>query len=75
MKNLEKYQSLILLVAIVKGILPGNIPFIESYAENLVTPFLFVMLEPLIELPIMTMITRILLLFRKRTWIDKLSVN
>lgn len=31
-------------MAIVIGMLLGNIPIIESYAENLVTPFLFVML-------------------------------
>lgn len=44
MSNVERFQSLILLAAIIVGMLLGNIPLIEEYAENFVTPFLFVML-------------------------------
>ena len=44
MNKLGKLQSLILFIAIVIGILLGNISLIERYAESLVTPFLFIML-------------------------------
>lgn len=44
MSKLERFQSLILFMAIIMGMLLGNISLIERYAENLVTPFLFVML-------------------------------
>lgn len=44
MSKLEKFQSLILFIAIIIGMLLGNISFIEKYAENLVMPFLFIML-------------------------------
>ncbi|MFV0529782.1 MAG: arsenic resistance protein [Lachnospiraceae bacterium] len=44
MNQLEKYQTLIIFAAMPLGILLGQIPFLERYAENLVTPCLFVML-------------------------------
>nr|WP_092069175.1 bile acid:sodium symporter [Dendrosporobacter quercicolus]NSL47374.1 arsenic resistance protein [Dendrosporobacter quercicolus DSM 1736]SDL87144.1 Arsenite efflux pump ArsB, ACR3 family [Dendrosporobacter quercicolus] len=44
MSKLEKYQSFIIFLAIPIGILLGQIQIIEQYAENFVTPFLFVML-------------------------------
>lgn len=44
LNKLEKLQSLILFIAIVIGVLLGNISLIERYAESLVTPFLFIML-------------------------------
>lgn len=44
LNKLGKLQSLILFIAIVIGILLGNISLIERYAESLLTPFLFIML-------------------------------
>ncbi|WP_099468733.1 arsenic resistance protein [Konateibacter massiliensis] len=44
MNILEKFQTPILFIAIVTGLLLGNIAFVERYAENFVMPFLFVML-------------------------------
>lgn len=44
MNKLEKFQTPILFIAILIGLLLGNIAFIERYAENFVMPFLFVML-------------------------------
>lgn len=44
MSKLEKYQSLIIFLAIPIGILLGQIQIVEQNAENFVTPFLFVML-------------------------------
>jgi Arsenite efflux pump ACR3 and related permeases len=41
---LDKYQTLIIFAAIPIGLLIGQIEIIEQYAENFVTPFLFVML-------------------------------
>ena len=41
---LDKYQTLIIFAAIPIGLLLGQIPIIEQYAENFVTPFLFIML-------------------------------
>ena len=41
---LDKYQTLIIFAAIPIGLLIGQIGIIEQYAENFVTPFLFVML-------------------------------
>ena len=41
---LDKYQTLIIFAAIPLGLLIGQIGIIEQYAENFVTPFLFVML-------------------------------
>ncbi len=44
MSRLEKYQQLIIFAAMPIGLLFGRIEIIEQYAENFVTPFLFVML-------------------------------
>jgi ACR3 family arsenite efflux pump ArsB len=44
MSKLEKYQTLIIFIAIPIGLLLGQIQIIEQYAENFVIPFLFVML-------------------------------
>jgi len=44
MSKLDKYQSLIIFAAIPIGLLFGQILIVEQYAENFVTPFLFVML-------------------------------
>ncbi|WP_342759353.1 bile acid:sodium symporter [Kineothrix sedimenti] len=44
MSKFEKYQTLIIFAAMPLGLLLGQIGIIEQYAENLVTPFLFVML-------------------------------
>ncbi|SGX56658.1 efflux pump [Staphylococcus argenteus] len=41
---LEKFQTLIILLAVGSGILLGQIGVIERYAETLVVPFLFLML-------------------------------
>ena len=41
---LDKYQTFIIFAAIPIGLLIGQIEIIEQYAENFVTPFLFVML-------------------------------
>jgi Arsenite efflux pump ACR3 and related permeases len=41
---LDKYQTLIIFAAIPIGLLLGQIDIIEQYAENFVTPFLFIML-------------------------------
>lgn len=44
MNKLEKFQSPILFLSIIVGLLIGKFPLVERYAENFVTPFLFVML-------------------------------
>lgn len=44
MSKLDKYQTLILIVSIILGLLLGQFSWVEMYAENLVTPSLFVML-------------------------------
>lgn len=44
MSKLEKYQTLIIFAAVPLGLLLGQIRIMEQYAENFVTPFLFVML-------------------------------
>lgn len=44
MIKLEKYQTLIIFAAMPLGLLLGQIKFLETYAGNFVTPFLFVML-------------------------------
>lgn len=44
MSRLDKYQTLIIFVAMPIGLLFGQIGIAEQYAENFVTPFLFVML-------------------------------
>lgn len=44
MSKLEKYQTLIIFAAMPLGLLLGQVGIIETYADNFVTPFLFVML-------------------------------
>lgn len=44
MSKLEKYQTFIILAAMLLGLLFGQIGVVEQYAENFVAPFLFVML-------------------------------
>jgi ACR3 family arsenite efflux pump ArsB len=44
MSKLEKYQTLIIFAAMPLGLLLGQIKIIETYADNFVTPFLFIML-------------------------------
>lgn len=44
MNKLENFQTPVLFIAIIAGLLLGNISFAEKYAENLVMPFLFIML-------------------------------
>lgn len=44
MSKLETIQTPMLFIAIIIGMLLGNIPFVEKYAENFVMPFLFIML-------------------------------
>ncbi|MDH5074790.1 Sodium Bile acid symporter family protein [Clostridium perfringens] len=44
MSKLDKLQTPILLVAIILGLLLGQLSWVKMYAENFVTPFLFVML-------------------------------
>lgn len=44
MSKLEKYQTLIIFAAMPLGLLLGQIGIIETYADNFVTPFLFIML-------------------------------
>lgn len=44
MSKLDKLQTPILLVAIILGLLLGQLSWVEMYSENFVTPFLFVML-------------------------------
>lgn len=44
MRKLEKYQTLIIFVAMPLGLLLSQITIIEQYAETFITPFLFVML-------------------------------
>lgn len=44
MNKIEKYQTLIIFIAMPIGLLLGLISIIERYAENFVIPFLFMML-------------------------------
>lgn len=44
MNKLDKYQTLIIFISMPIGLLVGQIQLVEKYAENFVTPFLFVML-------------------------------
>lgn len=44
MSKLDKLQTPILLVAIILGLLLGQLSWVEMYSENFVTPFLFAML-------------------------------
>lgn len=41
---LDKLQTIIILVAVVFGLLLGQVNLIEQYAETFVVPFLFLML-------------------------------
>jgi ACR3 family arsenite efflux pump ArsB len=44
MSKFERYQTLIIFAAMPLGLLLGQVRVLEQYAENFVTPFLFVML-------------------------------
>ena len=44
MESVNKFQSLVILLMVAIGILLGQIEFIQTYAEYLITPFLMVML-------------------------------
>ncbi len=44
MSLLEKLHTLIVLVAVISGLLAGQVHIIEVYAENLIVPFLILML-------------------------------
>ncbi|KTE90718.1 arsenic resistance protein [Desulfitobacterium hafniense] len=44
MSKLDKYQTLIIFMAMPLGLLFGQVRIVEQYADNFVTPFLFVML-------------------------------
>ncbi len=44
MSKIDKFQTLIIFVAMPLGLLFGQIKAVEQYAENFVTPFLFIML-------------------------------
>ena len=44
MNRIERYQTLIIFVAMPIGLLFAQIPIVEQYAENFVTPFLFIIL-------------------------------
>ena len=44
MNKIEKYQTLIIFLAIPVGLLFGQILIVEQYAENFIIPFLFAML-------------------------------
>ncbi|MGM9531230.1 arsenic resistance protein [Intestinibacter sp.] len=44
MESVNKFQSFIILFMVVIGILIGQIEFIQTYSEYLITPFLMIML-------------------------------
>lgn len=44
MNSLEKYQPLILLIAILMGVMTGGIDSIKQHAGNFIVPFLMLML-------------------------------
>ncbi|WP_455543919.1 arsenic resistance protein [Intestinibacter sp.] len=44
MESVNKFQSLIILVMVALGIILGQIAFVQTYSEYLITPFLMVML-------------------------------
>lgn len=44
MENVNKFQSLIILLMVAIGILLGQIGFVQIYSEYLITPFLMIML-------------------------------
>ena len=44
MESVNKFQSLVILLMVAIGILLGQIGFVQTYAEYLITPFLMVML-------------------------------
>lgn len=45
MEGINKFQSLVILLMVVIGILIGQIEFIHMYSEYLITPFLMLMLS------------------------------
>ena len=44
MESVNKFQSLVILLMVAIGILLGQIGFVKTYSEYLITPFLMVML-------------------------------
>lgn len=44
MESVNKFQSLVILLMVAIGILLGQIGFVQTYSEYLITPFLMVML-------------------------------